>query len=130
MRSSSYEKGSDDAQYERAGRADAGGAVGARRGLLARLAAAALLAVATALAGCGSLPTNVGKTDTLALPPNPDSPLVKIARVSSPSPEQTGVRLMPLGAFSLDTRIQLAQPRRPRSTCSTTSSRTTRPGGC
>ena len=80
-----------------------------RRGPVARLAAAALIAVATVLAGCGSLPTNVGKTDTLALPPNPDSPLVKIARVSSPSPEQTGVRLLPLGAYSLDTRIQLAQ---------------------
>ena len=36
-------------------------------------------------------------------------------RVSStPSPEQTGVRLLPLGAYSLDTRIQLAQ-RAPRS---------------
>jgi len=109
LRSSSYEKGTHDAQYERAGAADAAGVRatrGARRG---RLATAALLVVATLLAGCGSLPTNVGKTDTLALPPNPDSPLVKIARTSSPSPEQTGVRLLPLGAYSLDTRIQLAQ---------------------
>ncbi len=61
------------------------------------------------MAGCGTLPANVGKTDTLALPLDPDSPLVKIARASSPAPDQTGVRLMPLGAFSLDTRIQLAQ---------------------
>ena len=61
------------------------------------------------LAGCGSLPANVGKTDTVALPPNPESPLVKIAAVSSPSPELTGVRLLPLGAYSLDTRLQLAQ---------------------
>ena len=61
------------------------------------------------LAGCGTLPTNVGKTDTLALPLNPDSTLVKIAKASSPGEDQTGVRLMPLGAFSLDTRIQLAQ---------------------
>jgi len=61
------------------------------------------------LAGCGSLPTNVGKTDTIALPPNPDSALVKIAERSSPSPELTGVRLLPLGAYSLDTRLQLAQ---------------------
>jgi putative cardiolipin synthase len=106
LRSSSYEKGTHDPPYERAGEADATGAVG---GLLARLAAAGLIAVATVLAGCGSLPTNVGKTDTLALAPNPDSPLVKIAKVSSPSPEQTGVRLLPLGAYSLDTRIQLAQ---------------------
>ena len=98
-----------DAQCERAGEAEAAGDVGRGHGPLARLAAAALIAVATMLAACGSLPTNVGKTDTLALPPNPDSPLVKIAKVSSPSPEQTGVRLLPLGAYSLDTRIQLAQ---------------------
>jgi cardiolipin synthase C len=88
-RSSSYEKGA--------------------RGALARLAAGGIVALSALLAGCGSLPTNTGKTDTLALPPNPDSPLVKIAKVSSPSPEQTGVRLLPLGAYSLDTRIQLAQ---------------------
>jgi putative cardiolipin synthase len=87
-RSSSYEKG---------------------RALGARIAAAALVAAAALLAGCGSLPTNVGKTDSLALPPNPESPLVKIAERSSPSPEQTGVRLLPLGAYSLDTRLQLAQ---------------------
>jgi cardiolipin synthase C len=109
VRSSSYEKGVPDAQYERAGPTDAKHVADARRGAVARLASIALLAAATALAGCGSLPTNVGKTDTLALPPNPDSPLVKIAKVSSPSPEQTGVRLLPLGAYSLDTRIQLAQ---------------------
>ena len=32
-----------------------------------------------------------------------------MAVASSPAPDQTGARLMPLGAFSLDTRIQLAQ---------------------
>ena len=87
-RSSSYEKG---------------------RTVVGRIAAAALVAAAALLAGCGSLPTNVGKTDTIALPPNPDSALVKIAERSSPSPELTGVRLLPLGAYSLDTRLQLAQ---------------------
>ena len=87
-RSSSYEKG---------------------RSVALRIAAAALVAGAALLAGCGSLPRNVGKTDTVALPPNPQSPLVKIAERSSPSPEQTGVRLLPLGAYSLDTRLQLAQ---------------------
>ena len=87
-RSSSYEKG---------------------RSVALRIAAAALVAGAALLAGCGSLPRNVGKTDTVALPPNPQSPLVKIAERSSPSAEQTGVRLLPLGAYSLDTRLQLAQ---------------------
>src|SRR5204863_4396751 len=79
------------------------------RTALVRWAAAALVAATTLLAGCGSLPTNVGKTDSVALAPDPESPLVKIAIRSSPSPEQTGVRLLPLGAYSLDTRIQLAQ---------------------
>jgi len=61
------------------------------------------------LAGCGTLPTNVGKIDSSALAPDPGSPLVRIAAASIPSPEQTGVRLLPLGAYSLDIRIQLAQ---------------------
>jgi putative cardiolipin synthase len=76
---------------------------------LARLCTGAVFAAALLLGGCGSLPTNVGKTDTLALAPDPQSPLVKIAAVSSPAPEQTGIRLLPLGGYSLDTRIQLAQ---------------------
>ena len=45
----------------------------------------------------------------MSLPLNPDSPLVKIAKASSPGEDQTGVRMLPLGAFSLDTRMQLAQ---------------------
>ncbi len=69
----------------------------------------ALCFVSAALAGCGTIPANVGKSDSLAFPPDPDSPLVKIARASNPGEDQTGVRLMPLGAFSLDARIQLAE---------------------
>ena len=106
---SSYEKEPALTPYERAGVPDAVACFARARSPLGRLAAGALLAAAALLAGCGSLPTNVGKTDSLAIPPNPASPLVKIATVSSPSPEQTGVRLLPLGAYSLDTRIQLAQ---------------------
>jgi putative cardiolipin synthase len=74
-----------------------------------RLAAGVAVAASTLLAACGSLPVNVGKTDSGALLPDPESPLVRIVRDSTPSPEQTGVRLLPLGAYSLDTRIQLAQ---------------------
>ena len=69
----------------------------------------ALCFVGAVLAGCGTLPANVGKTDSMALPPHPDSPLVKIARRSNPGEDKTGVRLMPLGAFSLDARLQLAE---------------------
>jgi putative cardiolipin synthase len=70
---------------------------------------AALVASSFLLGGCGTLPPNTGKADTVALPLNPESPLVKIAKASSPGEDQTGVRLLPLGAFSLDTRLQLAQ---------------------
>ena len=70
---------------------------------------AALVASSLVLAGCGTLPANTGKADSVSLPLNPESPLVKIAKASSPGEDQTGVRLLPLGAFSLDTRLQLAQ---------------------
>ncbi len=69
----------------------------------------ALCFVSAVLAGCGTLPANVGKTDSIALAPHPESPLVKIARASNPGEDQTGVRLMPLGAYSLDARLQLAE---------------------
>jgi putative cardiolipin synthase len=106
VRSSSYEKEPGHPEYDGCAALDAR----AGRGILARrLAAAALGVAAIVLAGCGSLPTNVGKTDSGALPLNPESPLVRIAASSIPSPEQTGVRLLPLGAYSLDTRIQLAE---------------------
>ena len=39
----------------------------------------------------------------------PDSELVKIAERSRPAPELTGFRLMPLGSYALDTRVQLAK---------------------
>jgi len=108
-RSSSYEKRQGDGQYGTAAGPDAQATPARTRTRLGRIVAVALAAAVVGLAGCGTLPTNVGKSDTVALPLNPESPLVKIARASSPGEDQTGVRLMPLGAFSLDTRIQLAQ---------------------
>jgi putative cardiolipin synthase len=106
LRGSSYEKGAGIAEY---GHGVAPDAQAARKALAGRAAALVIGLAGALLSGCGSLPTNVGKTDSSALPPNPESPLVKIAASSIPSPEQTGVRLLPLGAYSLDTRIQLAQ---------------------
>jgi cardiolipin synthase C len=106
LRASSYEKGVGTAEY---GHGIATDARPVRNALAGRVAALLIGLAGVLLAGCGSLPTNVGKTDSSALPPNPESPLVKIAASSIPSPEQTGVRLLPLGAYSLDTRIQLAQ---------------------
>src|SRR5437868_4033123 len=68
----------------------------------------ALLA-ATLLAGCGSLPQRGEPPASSALKPSPDSPLVQIAQASIPSPELSGFRLMPVGVYALDTRIQLAR---------------------
>ena len=68
----------------------------------------ALLA-AILVAGCGSLPQRGEPPASSALKPSPDSPLVQIAQASIPSPELSGFRLMPVGVYALDTRIQLAR---------------------
>ena len=60
------------------------------------------------LAGCGTLPARPEVPHSAARPPSSDSPLARIAAASSPSPELSGFRLMPLGVFSLDARIELA----------------------
>lgn len=69
----------------------------------------AWLFFAAALAGCGTLPTEVARPRSTALQPNLASGLGKVSEASMPSPELSGVRLMPLGAYSLDARIELAQ---------------------
>ena len=71
---------------------------------------ACVAASLTLLAGCGSLPPNVGSVDSVAVAPSQTSPLVEIAANSTPpGADLTGVRLLPLGSFSLEARIQLAQ---------------------
>lgn len=67
------------------------------------------LMLAIGLAGCGTLPTPPQRSETRALTPSPDSPLVKLAAASTPSPALSGFRLLPLGAYSLDARLQLVQ---------------------
>jgi putative cardiolipin synthase len=75
-----------------------------------RFASAAwMLAFAVLLAGCGSLPMQPPRAESKALPPSPESALVRIAERSTPSPELSGFRLMPLGIYSLESRMQLAQ---------------------
>lgn len=74
----------------------------------AALRAVALLAV-VALAGCGALPPRGDAPQTTALPPSPDSPLVRLAQASLPGPDLSGFRLLPMGYYSLDARVELAR---------------------
>jgi putative cardiolipin synthase len=65
------------------------------------------LVAAFGLAACGTLPPQVDRSVSPALPLSNDSPLVHIARESTPEPSLSGFRLMPLGLYSLDARIEL-----------------------
>lgn len=66
------------------------------------------LAVAV-MSGCSSLPSITGsKPVSEAIALSTQTTLGKIAHSSQPSAELSGFRLMPLGTFSLDTRVQLA----------------------
>ncbi|MBC7780185.1 MAG: phospholipase D family protein [Proteobacteria bacterium] len=67
------------------------------------------LFVALLVGGCGTLPLRPDLPVSAARAPTSDSPLARIAAASIPSPELSGVRLMPLGVFSLDARLELAQ---------------------
>ena len=61
------------------------------------------------LAACGSLPAYVDRPVSLALQPATDSPLVRIVQNSIPESSLTGFRLMPLGSYALDARMELAR---------------------
>jgi putative cardiolipin synthase len=65
--------------------------------------------VAILLSACGTLPMQEDRPFAPALQPSAESPLVRIAQESSPAPTLTGFRLMPLGVYSLDARVQLAR---------------------
>ena len=64
---------------------------------------------ALGLAACGSLPHDTDRRASTALAPQADSALLQVAQASTPAPELTGVRLLPLGSFALDARLQLVQ---------------------
>ncbi|MBS0342536.1 MAG: phospholipase D family protein [Proteobacteria bacterium] len=67
------------------------------------------LLVSLVLAGCGGLPMQKEMAPTLALPVDESTALARIVKASSPPEEHTGFRLMPLGVYSLDARIELAR---------------------
>jgi len=62
-----------------------------------------------ALAACGSLPPARERAAVNAAAVDPTTTLAKIAAASTPPGEHSGFRLMPLGVYSLDARVQLAQ---------------------
>ncbi len=62
------------------------------------------------LQACTTLPpVNRVAMASEAIALSPDTPLGRIASSFRPAPDQSGFRLMPLGSFSLDTRVQLAR---------------------
>ena len=76
------------------------------RRLLGGLCAATLLV----LGGCASMPhvdRAAKASEAIAL--STDTTLGRIASSYRPAPDQSGFRLMPLGSFSLDTRVELAR---------------------
>lgn len=61
------------------------------------------------LTGCGSLPVGKQMAETTSLPPDVSSPLARVVAASTPPGEHSGFRLMPLGVYSLDARLELAR---------------------
>ena len=69
-----------------------------------------LLAAVLAFSACTTLPSiDREAIASEAIPLSTQTTLGRIAQGSMPSPELSGFRLMPLGLFSLDTRVQLAR---------------------
>ena len=73
------------------------------------LRCAGFLTLAAVLAACGSLPVPRERPEAFAMPVEPAGALAQIALASTPPGEHSGFRLMPLGFYSLDARIQLAR---------------------
>ncbi|NUZ05338.1 phospholipase D family protein [Schlegelella sp. ID0723] len=67
------------------------------------------LLLALALGGCGTLPPAPPRPASTMLAPDLTSPLTRIAIASTPADDQSGVRLLPHGGYSLEARLQLAQ---------------------
>ena len=62
------------------------------------------------LGACSTLPhVDRAAIASQAIALSPDNTLGRIAASYRPAPDQSGFRLMPLGSYSLDTRVQLAR---------------------
>ena len=66
--------------------------------------------LAIAVTGCTSLPVlDPPPSASYAIAASSATSLGRIAELSKPAPDLTGFRLMPLGSFSLDSRLELAR---------------------
>lgn len=61
------------------------------------------------MAACGSLPLPTERAQAVSPAPDANTRLARIVQASTPPGEDSGFRLMPLGVYSLDARVQLAQ---------------------
>jgi putative cardiolipin synthase len=77
--------------------------------LLRRALPIVVVGAAILTSGCGTLPTNIERPASSAIKATAASPLARIADGSQPSAELSGFRLMPLGSYSLDARVALAE---------------------
>ncbi len=76
-----------------------------------RIACLRLIAVVLAalLVACGSLPALPAPTPSKAIALDPDSALGHLAQISTPDESLSGFRLLPLGYYSIDARLELAR---------------------
>jgi cardiolipin synthase C len=82
--------------------------VGAAAGFLSHwLRSALLLAAALVLAACSTLPPAGPKPTSTALPPPTSGHLAAIAQASTPPGDLSGFRLLPLGPYALEARLEL-----------------------
>ena len=80
------------------------------RGVLAALrhwALPGLAGLMLALGGCANLPATVQRSASNALPASNSTSLGRIAADSSPDEALSGFRLLPTGAFAIDTRLAM-----------------------
>ena len=72
-----------------------------------RLGLGLMLTLALTLGGCAGLPPVTTRSLTQAIPASVTSTLGRIAAESSPDEALSGFRLLPIGAFAIDTRLAL-----------------------
>ncbi len=76
---------------------------------LYRAAFLIVISIGAFLTGCGTLPSQVERSVSQAIPASPKGQLAQIVRASTPPGDLSGFRLLPLGAYALDARLQLAR---------------------